>query len=108
MTRIRRFSRAWWATSLGVALALAACGGAAEGPQPGHGTVRAVDAAAGTVTLQHGDIPGLMKAMTMTFDVATPSLLEGLAPGQVVDFRVQEQEGRYVVTEIAPSQAREP
>jgi Cu/Ag efflux protein CusF len=103
MTGIRRFSRAWLGTALGLALALAACGGAAEGPKPGHGTVRAVDAAAGTVTLQHGDIPGLMKAMTMTFEVAQPSLLEGLAPGQEVDFRVQEQEGRFVVTQIAPA-----
>ena len=53
------------------------------------------------MTLDHEDIPGLMKGMTMTFH-ADPSLLGGVAAGQEVDFRVREEGGRYVVTRIEP------
>lgn len=104
----RAVARALAAACTAVALALAACGGSDAGPRPGHGTIRAVDAAAGTVTIQHGDIPGLMKAMTMTFEAAEPDLLSGLAAGQVVDFRAMEVDGRYVVTEIALSEKATP
>ena len=82
-----------------LALVLAGCGGASD--HPGHGVVVSVDAAKGEVTLDHEDIPGLMKGMTMTFQ-ADPSLLGGVAAGQEVDFRVREEGGRYVVTRIEP------
>jgi Cu/Ag efflux protein CusF len=96
MERITRF-----ASACGLALLLA-CGGGTPGE--GHGTVRGVDAARGQVTIEHGDIPGVMKAMTMTFHAESPALLEGLAPGQAVDFHVREEAGgRYVLTRIAPS-----
>lgn len=54
------------------------------------------------MVLQHGDIPGVMKAMTMGFEVVDPAQLEGLAPGDPVDFRVEYADGRYRVTEITP------
>jgi Cu/Ag efflux protein CusF len=79
--------------------ALVGCGGGAvEGS--GSGVVRGVDGANAMVTLEHGDIPGVMKAMTMTFAVADPSLLQGLEVGGEVDFRVRYADGRYTVTEI--------
>ena len=87
---------------LAVALAPAACGSApAEGR--GTGTVQAVDPAARKLTLDHGDIPGLMKAMTMTFQVAPDVPLDGFAPGTRVDFRVKEEGGVYPVTELRRS-----
>ena len=62
--------------------------------------VRAVsDGADATVP----DIPGLMKAMTMTFDVAPEVALEGLEPGAEVDFQVKYEGGAYVVTELRRS-----
>jgi Cu/Ag efflux protein CusF len=91
-------------TLLAVALCLAplvACGErGAEGPHRGHGIVREVDPETGEVVLQHGDISGLMKGMTMRFD-ADPALLENLAPGTEVDFEVQvSPDGRYRVVSI--------
>jgi Cu/Ag efflux protein CusF len=88
------------ALAFGAALALGACSGSGD-EGVGRGTVLAVDAAAGLVTIDHGDIPGLMKGMTMTFEVADPALLSGVASGQQVEFRVRHEEGRYVVQEIA-------
>lgn len=88
------------ALALAAALALSACSQEAE-EGVGRGTVLAVDAAAGRVTLDHGDIPGLMKGMTMTFEVADPAMLSGLAKGEQVEFRVRHENGRYVVLEIS-------
>ena len=85
---------------LAFALALAGCGG--DSDHAGRGVVVAVDAAKGEVTLDHEDVPGLMKGMTMTF-AADPALLAGVEPGQAVDFRVREEApGRYRVTALSP------
>ena len=84
-----------------VTLLLGACGGDTA-DHPGHGVVVSIDAAKGEITLDHEDIPGLMKGMTMTFE-ADHALLAGVEPGQEVDFRVREESpGRYVVTAIEP------
>jgi len=85
--------------TLAVALAALACGGGGSSDHPGQGVVVSVDAAKGRVTLDHEDIPGFMKGMTMTFH-ADPTVLAGVEPGQEVDFRVREEGGRYVVTAI--------
>ncbi|MGH7341471.1 MAG: copper-binding protein [Candidatus Rokuibacteriota bacterium] len=85
------------------ALAAAACGeGTPAGGHPGRGVVQSVDAAAGQITIDHGEIPGLMKGMTMTFHVSDPALLEGISPQQEVDFGVVEKGSRYVVVRIEP------
>lgn len=76
----------------------------AEEPEPslGQGFLRGVDAEKGEVVIEHGEIPGLMMAMTMSFEVADRKLLEGLSPGQAVDFRVEHSQGRYRILEIGP------
>ena len=86
-------------SALACVLAFAACGGG-SGEHPGKGVVREVDAGARTVTLQHEDIPGLMRAMTMTFQVAPGVELEGLDPGAEVAFEVGEKSGVYTVTSL--------
>jgi Cu/Ag efflux protein CusF len=54
----------------------------------GSGTVTAIDAAAGRITLDHGAIPEVSwPAMKMGFSVE-PELLEGVAVGDKVDFDV--------------------
>jgi len=54
----------------------------------------------GRIVIEHGDIPGVMKAMTMEFEIST-ELLEGIDSGDRVAFRVEARDGRYHVTEIA-------
>ena len=61
----------------------------------GHGLVKHADATAGTVTIDHEKIPGLMMGMTMEFRVSDPEMLEGIAPGQAVDFRLRDEDGRF-------------
>ena len=52
----------------------------------GSGTVTAVDATAGKITLDHGAIPAVgWPAMKMGFS-AKPALLKGIAVGDKVDF----------------------
>ena len=84
---------------IGVLLGLAACGGSSEG-HVGHGVISYLDAATRKVTLDHDEIPGFMKAMTMMYDVAPGVPLEGLEPGIEVNFWVKEDGGAYSVTEI--------
>ena len=89
------------ALALGLALPVFGCGGGGD-EATSRGSVVAVDAAKGEVTIDHEDIPGLMKAMTMTFE-ADPALLAGIEAGQRVEFRVRYEGGRYEVTRIAAS-----
>ena len=83
------------------ALALGACGAGNGGAHRAEGVVQAVDAAAKQVTIEHGEIPGLMRAMTMTFEVADAALLRGIEPGDGVRFAVEHVNGVYRVTELA-------
>ena len=94
----------WMRLSLLVlALGALACGGNRADGHPGHGVVQAVDVERGEVTIDHDDIPGLMKGMTMTFEVPDRSLLGGIGAGDAVDFSVREEGGRYLVTAIRRS-----
>jgi Cu/Ag efflux protein CusF len=82
-----------------VGLFASACGGKAnEGD--GTGIVRAIAADQATITLEHGDIPGLMRAMTMEFAVAEPAQLSGVAVGETVEFHLVYVDGTYSVTEL--------
>ncbi len=102
---MRHLRRTGWVIALGITLAGAgfACSGAAPEGQQVHGIVRSVDAGAQKVTFDHDDIPGMMKAMTMVFDVAPGVALEGLRPGVEVDFWVKEEGGVFTVTKIRRS-----
>lgn len=62
------------------------------------GVVKAVDAAAGTITLDHQPIPGVgWPAMTMTFN-ADPALLKNIRVGERVKFaaRIQGDDNRVI------------
>jgi protein SCO1/2 len=72
-----------------LALALAAACGPAPLRRAAHGTVVDVARDMGQVVIEHDDIPDLMPAMTMNFDVPEPALLATLAPGQMIDFEVE-------------------
>jgi len=88
-----------------VALAIALFAAALACAEPEHwgeGVVREVYPDRNEVVIEHGDIPGLMKGMTMGFEAAEPSLLEGLEPGKPVRFRVVVEGGRYRVDAVEP------
>lgn len=60
------------------------------------GMVLKVDPSSKAFVVSCQAIPGLMNAMTMTFEVQSPSELDGLAPGTMVDFTlVVEREASY-------------
>lgn len=65
-------------------------GNMAMAPAPimakGHGTITAIDKAAGTITLAHGAIPEVKwPAMTMAFK-AVPAIIDAAKVGEKVDF----------------------
>lgn len=67
------------------------------------GEVRKVDQANGKVTLKHGEIKHLdMPGMTMVFTVRDKGLLAALKPGDKVSFRVVDEGGKLVLTDIQP------
>lgn len=89
--------------ALGAAVLLAAACGA-EG-WVGRGEVRQVMVAEQQVVIAHEDIEGLMPAMTMSFDVADPALLRGIAPGQRVEFHLVRRDGVFEIDALAPERA---
>jgi len=86
-----------------LAIVVLICSGLAAGCQsppekhyPLQGEVISVDPAKKLITVRHGDIPGLMPAMTMTYQVAEPKQIETLQPGDKIaaDLVVSESKGR--------------
>lgn len=72
------------------------------GPIVGVGTVTAVDATAGTVSLDHEPIAAISwPAMSMQFRVEDPADLQGIAVGDRVSFELKSATESSVVTEIA-------
>jgi protein SCO1/2 len=51
---------------------------------PVSGEVISVDVPHKMIMLKHGDIPGLMPAMTMDYKVAEVKQIEGLKPGDTI------------------------
>jgi Cu/Ag efflux protein CusF len=77
-----------------VTLSIAGMGRAAKSARRGskwvaRGTVVSVAQDRTTLRIRHEDIPGYMKAMTMTFDCA-PKQVEGLGPNDRVEFQFEE------------------
>jgi protein SCO1/2 len=66
-----------------------------------RGVVEDVQPETGQIVIAHEDIPGLMPAMTMNFDVADRALLDTLAHGDAIDFEVEFTGKAYVVTKAA-------
>jgi Cu(I)/Ag(I) efflux system protein CusF len=68
------------------------------------GTVEAVDAAAGKITIAHGPVDALgWPAMTMGFK-ATPEQIASVQAGQKVHFEFQAQGMEATITQIMPAQ----
>ncbi len=88
--------------ALAVFLLVCACFevGCQSAPPAKHYPIQALvisaDADKKLITVKHGDIPGLMPAMTMTYQVAEPKQIEKLQPGDTIsaDLVVSENSGR--------------
>jgi protein SCO1 len=86
-----------------LAIVVVICAGLAAGCQSApekhysiQGEVISADPAKKLLTVKHGDIPGLMPAMTMSYQVAEPKQIEALQPGDKIsaDLVVSESKGR--------------
>ena len=95
-----RHSSYLWAAAAVAAVASVAAVGVAHAQAPTvAGEVVKVDA--GRITLKHGEIKHLeMPAMTMSFRVKSPSLLDGLKSGDRVRFVAEKVDGQFTVTQI--------
>lgn len=87
--------------SLFAALLLAACAEPDPELYPGRGVVRDVLVEEGQVVVQHDEIPELMQAMTMNFDVPDRALLGRLERGQVIDFALRVRGRRYEIIGVS-------
>jgi protein SCO1 len=93
-----------------VALAVG-CGGKTGSPDPPatttdgvyeiRGVVVAVDVGRRILEINHEEIPGFMAAMTMPYEVADASLLQGLAPGDRVTGTLRVDRRGYIITSLA-------
>jgi Cu(I)/Ag(I) efflux system periplasmic protein CusF len=81
--------------------ALAAANAVAEEERPKvDGEIRKVDAAAGKLTIRHGEIPNLqMPGMTMVFRAA-PELLSQAREGEKISFTVDRVDGALTVLSL--------
>jgi len=64
------------------------------------GKVVAVDPEKKSVTLDHEDVPGLMKAMKMPFSVENAKVLEGIKAGDQVHGKLKVKGSDYILTEL--------
>jgi Cu/Ag efflux protein CusF len=89
------------------AAAVAGCGGGGTTKDAEYeikGKVVAVADDKTSVTLDHEDIPGLMKAMKgMKYQVESPKVLEGISTGDQVKGRLTVKAGEQVITKLEKS-----
>lgn len=64
------------------------------------GTVVDVASDKKAVTLDHEEIPGLMKAMKMKYPVSDPKVLDGIAAGDKVSGRLKARGTDYTITKL--------
>jgi Cu/Ag efflux protein CusF len=65
------------------------------------GKVKSVDAANGTVTIDHGPVASMKwPAMTMTFKAREKALLQNIKPGQQVEFDFEQHGKDHVITKV--------
>jgi Cu/Ag efflux protein CusF len=71
-----------------------------------EGTIVNLDPVRHLVTIDHGDIKGLMSPMTMAFSVASPALFEMVAPGDRVTFTLQRSPQGLTIVAVTKQETR--
>jgi len=77
-----------------------------SGTYPVSGQILSVDQANQQVTMKHGDIPGLMPAMTMTYPVKDKSTISHLATGDRVNADLVVQDGKADLENVVVLQSK--
>ena len=96
-------SRLLTASSLVLLVAVAGCGRPSEPPTRRYelsGQILAINAESREFTVKHGDIVGLMPAMTMTFPVATKADFADHAPGDLIHATLEVTDGRGQLADV--------
>lgn len=70
-----------------------------EGIFEGQGKIVAIVPAKNQIVLKHDEIKGQMGAMTMGYALASPSLAQGLKPGDSVKFKIDNAKKTIVAIE---------
>lgn len=66
-----------------------------------RGVITAVNREEPSVTVDHEEIEGLMKAMTMKFRVEDAQLLEGVEEGDQIEGELVKRDDQYVIVELS-------
>lgn len=64
------------------------------------GVVKAVDTDGGRITIDHEEIPGYMAPMEMNEKVRDRAMLEGVTPGDKVEFEIERKGAEITVTKM--------
>lgn len=98
------------ALALAAALLASGCQSAPEKHYPIQAEVISVESQRQSITIKHGDIPGLMPAMTMSYMVADPQQIASLKPGDKItaDLVVSDSKGRLEKIALVKSKETEP
>ncbi len=83
-----------------LAIVLAACAAKPAERRPMEGTIKALDPAAKTATIDAGKISGWMEAMTMEYPVKPDSEFAKLKVGDRIKATVVVQDVKYYVTDV--------
>lgn len=73
---------------------------AGKAMQMSDAEVKKINTSRGRVTLQHGDIPNVMPAMTMAYRIKDMKQLEGLRVGDKIRFVLVKEGDDFVVTHL--------
>jgi Cu/Ag efflux protein CusF len=66
-----------------------------------HGEIKKIDAAAGKLTIKHGQLENLgMEGMTMVFKAKDPAMLSQVKVGDKIDFVAEEIDGALTVVTL--------
>jgi Cu/Ag efflux protein CusF len=71
-----------------------------------QGVVRVIAPEINRIFIDHGEIPGLMEAMTMAFEPEDPKIVNGLSPGDQMRSTLQRKGERIFLVAIEKERHR--
>ncbi|HTB22573.1 MAG TPA: copper-binding protein [bacterium] len=74
----------------------------------GRGVVIEIKDKGAVLVIEHEDIPGLMKAMTMPFELADPSLSKGVKVGDTIRFTLEHKGHFWPIIALKKTKTRKP